>query len=127
MLKQEEVVIVIKVIFLLMFFVGAAILTYKFIKSKHFDPFLKKLSTMLDEGQTKIWSSQRFRFFVTMLMSNIVVWTLYFGLSLFAEKLVEIPSSLIELYLGANALEGLLKWGQKKEETKQMEAGKTTN
>lgn len=126
-MKQEEMVIIIKVIFLLMFFIGAVIVTYKFVKSKYFEPCLRKLNTMLDEGQTKVWSSQRFRFFVTMLMSNIVVWTLYFGLSLFAEKFVEIPSSLIELYLGANALEGLLKWGQKKEETKQMEAGKATN
>ncbi|OGU56268.1 MAG: hypothetical protein A2V66_07185 [Ignavibacteria bacterium RBG_13_36_8] len=93
----------------------------KLIKSKYWEPLLKKLDTMLDEGKKKKWSSPRFNLFTTIIASNVAVWGIFFFLCIWEGEFVEIPASVLALYGTANGLAGIIKNWSKSEETKQID------
>jgi len=66
---------------------------------------LSKLSSLLKENDnSKYWSSTRLAFLFTVAISNITIFGLWLGLSLYENTLVSIPESVLVLYSIANGL-----------------------
>ena len=79
-------------------------LANKFSKSKYFDPFLRKLDTMLDENENKTWSSKRFNLTLTVISSNFALWFMYGFLCFIKLDIVNIPWEVTLAYGTANGI-----------------------
>ncbi len=94
-------------------FVGALylillIVLIKLLTKGNFQRLFKKLSTMLDEGVSGIWSATRF--------IMVTAWALIIGtwafISLWKMEMQEIPQTIVEILL----ISAMLKYYQKKAE-----------
>jgi hypothetical protein len=75
--------------------------------------FFKKL---LDTATT--FSSNRFAFLFTTLISNIVFWLVWAGVSSYKGEMVDVPTGVYIIYGLANGIVGLGKLGQNLSEFK---------
>ncbi len=76
--------------------------------------FFPYFTGMLKENEKdKRWSSQRFAFILTILISNILVWYTYVIISILEHRFVEVPEAIVFLYGLANGIAGASKVFQK--------------
>lgn len=68
------------------------------------DKFWDKFFTMFYEDDSLWWSSMRFSFIFTMLLSNLCVWLTWLVISICEGKMVDIPQSVLALYGIANGI-----------------------
>jgi len=76
---------------------------------------LSKLSSIFKNGSAN-WSSVRFAFIMTVVLSNICFWGIWVGLSIYQNKILEIPQSVIVIYGISHGLSFGSKLVQKKME-----------
>jgi hypothetical protein len=69
--------------------------------------FLKKLT---DTSNT--YSSNRYAFLFTTIISNVIFWILWAAISVYLGKLAEVPTGVYVIYGLANGIVGLGKFGQ---------------
>jgi hypothetical protein len=70
---------------------------------KFWNKLLSRLSSLFKNGGTN-WSSVRFSFIVTVIISNICFWGIWTGLSIFQNTILTIPESVIVIYCLANGI-----------------------
>jgi hypothetical protein len=82
---------------------------------KFIDKLLSHTSSLFRNGGPD-WSSTRFAFMLSVVISNIVVFGVWVGLSIAAGVLLPIDSSIIVLYCIANGISSATKLIQKQQE-----------
>jgi len=79
--------------------------------------FLEKLESLLhDSSQDWQWSSNRFGFLLTVVLSNFCFWFPFLYLSLYYGKIVDVPSNVVTIYISINGVAGAYKYFQKTKE-----------
>jgi len=68
-----------------------------------FDRLLHNFSDLLKNG-SKRWSSLRFAFLLSVVISNLAVFGVWVGLSIASNIMLSIPESVIVLYCAANGI-----------------------
>ncbi len=82
---------------------------------------INRLDMMLiDDILSNKWSSNRFTFVFTVIISNVTFWLLIFYLSIVLQKFPEIPDAIIYIYGMANGFAFGGKVVQKYSEVKQI-------
>lgn len=79
---------------------------------------LSKLSSLFKDGKDHLWSSTRFAFIITVILSNLSFWGVWIGLSVYRHELQPIPDSVVVIYCLANGIASSLKLIQKPMESK---------
>lgn len=67
------------------------------------DKLLHNISGIFKNGSDR-WSSMRFAFILSVIISNNIIFGAWIGLSFMKHKLVEIPESVLVLYALANGI-----------------------
>lgn len=89
----------------------------KFFKSKNYSKLLDRIDGSLRESSSEtIWSLTRFLTLATAILSNIIFWFAFLFGSIIAGRILEIPDSVVFVYLSINGIQGLVKVFQKKYE-----------
>ena len=79
---------------------------------------ITKVSSIFKDGTDDMWSSVRVVFIFTIVLSNLVLWGIWGGISIAKHQLQRIPQSVIVLYTSANGVTATTKIWQKKIEKK---------
>jgi hypothetical protein len=80
---------------------------------------LAKLSSLLQDGSgDQMWSTTRFSFLFTVLISNIVIFGVWAAVCYHTRQIVSIPSGVLSIYLAANGITATSKIVQKHFETR---------
>ncbi len=79
---------------------------------------LEKIESLLHENNGDWqWSSNRFGFLLTVILSNFCVWLPFLYLSFKNGMLVDIPSNVVTVYVAINGVAGAYKYFQKTKES----------
>lgn len=90
--------------------------------------FWQRFQTMFIEDDDEFWSSNRFAYVFTMLVSNIIMWGCVLLLVIINKEFPEIPQGVIFIYGISNGVASIAKVWQKREERfmSQLENGTGT-
>jgi hypothetical protein len=75
------------------------------------------LSGLFKDNGVNNWSSSRFVFLFSAILSNLVIFGLWLGLCIYSHQLLPIDTSIIVLYGIANGITSITKLVQKKQES----------
>jgi hypothetical protein len=79
---------------------------------------LKKLSSLLQDGSGDgTWSTTRFTFLFTVIVSNVVIFGVWVAICYHRRDIVAIPSQIVTIYSLANGIAATSKIVQKRFET----------
>ena len=99
---------ILKILFIAVLYLLFGFLVYKLSQKENFQNLLKKMSTMLDENATHLWSATRF----IMVMAWALIMGIWAFISLWNMKLEEMPGSVVTILVTS----ATLKYIQKREE-----------
>jgi hypothetical protein len=85
---------------------------------------LSKLSSLFKDGKTPDWSSIRFSFLLTSVVSTLAFWIVWIVLCSINNKMIEIPESVIVLYCVSHGISSVGKLVQKNQEVGKEEMTK---
>jgi hypothetical protein len=84
---------------------------------------LKKFSSLLQDGSgDSAWSTTRFAFLFTVIISNVVIFGVWVAICYHKREIVPIPSEIVTLYSLANGITAASKVIQKRFESNNTNA-----
>jgi hypothetical protein len=82
------------------------------------EKLISKISSLFKNGGPN-WSSIRFAFIVSVMLSNFAFWGIWTGLSIYNGEIQKVPESVIVIYCMANGIAVGSKLAQKPMEKKE--------
>lgn len=111
----------ISIVLVLLFLIIYAI--YKFHKLGYLKIIYNKIDeTLKEKNDSERWSMARLQYFITVMLSNTVFWSIIIFGSILKGEIINIPEVLAFVYLSINGISGAVKVWQKRYETNHTRA-----
>jgi len=108
----------ISIVLVLLFLIIYAI--YKLHKLGYLKIIYNKIDeTLKEKNDSDRWSMARLQYFITVMLSNMVFWSIIIFGSILKGEIIDVPEVLAFVYLSINGISGAVKVWQKRYETNQ--------